>query len=126
VKQARFDHVGVFVYSPEAGTASYRMGAVPPLEVAEERRRRLMLAQRRIVDENRRKLTGTRADTLLIRAARPLRDRPTWEARLERQAPDVDGVTRVVGVPTGARPGDWAQVAITGGRGYDLYAAVTP
>ncbi len=126
VKQARFDHVGVFVYSPEAGTASYRMGAVPPLEVAEERRRRLMLAQRRIVDEKRRELTGTRADALLIRTARPLRGRPTWEARLERQAPDVDGVTRVVGVLTGARPGDWAQVAITGGRGYDLYAAVTP
>lgn len=124
VTQARFDHVGVFVYSPEEGTASYRMDAVPPPEVAAERRQRLMLAQRRIVDEKRRELVGTHADALLIRSSRPLRGRPTWEARLERQAPDVDGVTRVVGVPAHAKPGDWARVALTGGRSYDLYATV--
>jgi ribosomal protein S12 methylthiotransferase len=124
VTQARFDHVGVFVYSPEEGTASYRMDAVPPPEVAAERRQRLMLAQRRIVDEKRRELVGTHADALLIRPSRPLRGRPTWEARLERQAPDVDGVTRVVGAPAHAKPGDWARVTLTGGRSYDLYATV--
>jgi ribosomal protein S12 methylthiotransferase len=124
VTQVRFDHVGVFVYSPEEGTAAFQMGAVPPPEVAEERRRRLMLAQRQIVDEKRRELAGTHADALLIRPARPLRGRPTWEARLERQAPDVDGVTRVVGVSADAKPGDWARVTLTGGRSYDLYATV--
>jgi ribosomal protein S12 methylthiotransferase len=126
VAQARFDHLGVFVYSPEEGTVACRMGAVPPPEVAEERRERLMLAQRRIVDEKRRELAGTSADALLIRPARPLRGRPAWEARIERQAPDVDGVTRVVGVPADARPGDWARVTLTGGRSYDLYATAEP
>jgi hypothetical protein len=36
----------------------------------------------------------------------------------------VDGVTRVVGAPAHAKPGDWARVTLTGGRSYDLYATV--
>jgi len=122
LEEARFDHVGVFVYSPEEGTAACRLGDLPSPQAAEDRRRRLMLAQRRIVDRKRRERIGVTADALLIRPGRALRGRASWEARLERQAPDVDGVTRVVGVPAGSRPGDWARVTLTGGRNYDLHA----
>lgn len=124
MEQACFDHVGVFIYSPEEGTAADRLTDIPPLEVAEERRHRLMVAQRKIVAQKRRTLIGVTAEALLICPAAPLRGRPTWQARLARQAPEVDGVTRVSGVPTGVRAGDWVQVVVTGGRSYDLHAVV--
>ena len=122
MEQACFDHVGVFTYSPEEGTAADKLANIPPVEVAEERRHRLMVAQRKIVTQKRRALTGVTTEALLIRPAAPLRGRPTWQARLARQAPDVDGVTRVTGAAADARAGDWAQVVVTGGRSYDLYA----
>ena len=124
MEQACFDHVGVFPYSPEEGTAADRLTDIPPLEVAEDRRHRLMVAQRKIVARKRRALTGATAKALLSCPAAPLRGQPTWQARLARQAPEVDGVTRVTGVPAGMCAGDWVPVVITGGRSYDLYAAV--
>jgi len=108
VKRAKFDHLGVFVYSPEEETAAFEMENVPDPEVAEARRDRLMEAQRAIVDERARALSGSVDTALLLR-----RDRRTWIARLPRQAPDVDGETRVTGV---------SDVRVTGGQAYDLKA----
>jgi hypothetical protein len=46
-----------------------------------------------------------------------------WQARRAcAQAPEVDGETRVRGVPPSARVGDFVRVAITDGKGYDLEA----
>ncbi len=127
VAEARFDHVGVFAYSPEEGTAAAGLPGMPSPEVADERQRRLLRAQRRIVAENRRGLVGSEAEALLLRPAPPVGGRPAWEARLARQAPEVDGVTRVTGAPAVAVPGDWLRVVVAGGRGYDLRAeAVSP
>ncbi len=126
VEQARFDHLGVFAFSPEAGTAAHGLDGAPTAEVAEARRRRLMQMQRRIVDQKRLDLTGVSAEALLIRRLRPTRGQALWETRLQRQAPEVDGMTRVSGVPEGAQPGEWVQVTVTSGRAYDLAATVRP
>ena len=117
VKQAKFDHLGVFVYSPEEETAAFEMADVPELEVAESRRERLMAAQRAIVDERARALAGGTDTVLLLH-----RTRGAWIGRLARQAPEVDGETRVTGVPSDARPGTFVPVRVTGGNGYDLKA----
>lgn len=50
--------------------------------------------------------------------------RNRWIARAPWQAPDVDGVTRVSGLPAAARAGDFATVRITAVRAFDLGAEV--
>jgi ribosomal protein S12 methylthiotransferase len=122
VEEARFDHLGVFVFSPEEGTAAEKLPETPPAEVAAERRERLLRLQQQVVVARRRELAGTDATALLIRPEKPGRSDGAWIARLPRQAPDVDGITRVLGVPAGAHPGEFAPVRITGGRGCDLAA----
>ncbi len=117
VQRSRFDHLGVFVFSPEEGTAAFDMDNVPPLEVAERRRDELLRVQRDIVRKRLAKLRGAREKLLLLR-----RRGNIWKGRLPRQAPEVDGETVVAGVPDSAQPGDFVPVQITGFNGYDLKA----
>jgi len=118
LEESKFDHVGVFVFSPEEGTPAFGREA-PASDVAEARCRRLMALQKRIVRERVKTLTGSSDTALLLRR----KVSGEWLARLPRQAPEVDGETLVKDVPRSAKPGDFADVVITGGKGYDLEAA---
>jgi len=120
VREAAFDHLGVFVYSPEEGTPAVALPDRPPAEVAEERRRRLLLAQRAHVERKAAALVGTAATALL--ETPDAESRGVWVGRTERQAPEVDGVTRVSGAPANAQAGDFVPVVYTGGEEYDLLA----
>jgi ribosomal protein S12 methylthiotransferase len=117
VEEQRFERLGVFEYSPEEGTPAFGLEAPDP-EVVEERCRRLMAVQKKVVRERAKALAGTVERALLLRRGAS----GLWLARLPRQAPDVDGETRVKGVPADARAGDFVRVSITGGKGYDLEA----
>ncbi len=86
-----------------------------PGDVAEDRRRRLMLAQRRIVRERNKALVGKTLRVLVESAADGVA-----VARSEFQAPDVDGTVIVADPRRRLRPGSFADVEITGFRGYDL------
>ncbi len=121
VTAARFDHLGVFTYSAEEGTPAADLSA-PPAAVAIERRDRLLERQGQIVRAVRAGLVERKARALLLRPAG--RAAGVWFARMERQAPDVDGRTRVCGVSSGARAGDFVDVRYTGGRWCDLTAEV--
>ncbi|MFA7174412.1 MAG: 30S ribosomal protein S12 methylthiotransferase RimO [Kiritimatiellia bacterium] len=118
VKRSEFDHLGVFVYSPEEDTPAFEMEDLPDLEVAEERCERLMAVQAQIVEKKLRSLIGQEDELLLLRQEGEL-----WYGRLPRQAPDVDGETLVAGLPATARVGDRVRVRITGFDEYDLEAA---
>lgn len=118
VKEARFDDLGVFVFSPEEGTVAASLPDQVPLEVAEDRRDRLMRLQKRLVSRTNKERIGSKVKALLLRPLRGGR----WEARSEWQAPDVDGVTIVSGMGPRATPGAFANVRITGVRGYDSQA----
>jgi len=117
VEESKFDHLGVFAYSPEEGTPAFDLEAPDP-EIAEERCQRLMALQKKIVFERAKALTGMRDMALLLQHHASGK----WQARLPRQAPDVDGETWIKGVPGGAKVGDFIPVTITGGKGYDLSA----
>ena len=117
VEESKFDHLGVFGFSPEEGTPAFEREAPDP-EVVEARCQRLMALQKKIVRERARALKGSEDRALLLRRGAP----GVWMARLPRQAPDVDGETLVKGVPQSAKVGDFARVVITGGKGYDLEA----
>lgn len=127
VKQSRFDHLGVFVFSPEDGTLAAERNDIPPAEVAAARRDRLMRAQRRIVREQLRARIGDGETVLLERPLAPRKRNPPasgtrWIGRIAAQAPEVDGVTRIDGLPDDCRPGQFIRVRINGAYGYDLRA----
>ncbi len=121
VDSFRFDHLGVFAFSAEEGTRAARMQGLLPAKVREERRRRLMTAQRKVSAELNRSRVGERR-TLLIDSAGP---NGGWIARHEGQAPEVDGVTKLEA--TGERtlgPGQFCDAIIRAAGIYDLRARV--
>ena len=120
VEKVRFDHVGVFVYSPEAGTPAASLPNQVPPEVRRERWDRLMRLSERLAHEAARRMVCRR---LTVRVDGPAEEAGYWAARHAGQAPEVDSV---VLLPTGtAKQGDEVQVRIVAAKGYDTVATAT-
>ncbi len=117
VERIRFDHVGVFRYSNEAGTPAAGM----PDQVSErtkgKRQEELMLAQQQVVASKNHAMLGKVVEVLIDRPS----DEPgLWIGRTRTQAPDVDSVTFVhVNEVTS---GDFIDAQIIDTVGYDLIA----
>ena len=114
----QFDHLGAFAYSPEDGTKGALMKGRPSRVVAEERER--------VVMEDAEKLWKVRARRLLGRTFRALVVAP-GVARMESQAPDVDGVTyiRERGTGNGERlVGEFVNVRLTKVKGFDFVGEI--
>lgn len=121
----RFDHVGVFAYSPEEGTAAAALEGEPDDIVAERRRDLLMRQQAEAVRERLTRLQGAEETVLLEHPHLDEEDQatPWWAARSQAQAPEeLDGVTLVGQVPADAVPGAFVRVRNTGCADYDLQA----
>ena len=108
VESMAFDHLGAFAYSPEEGTSGAAMSGRPSRNAAEERLALLMAAQRKVWRKKARAMKG--------RVYKGLVTAP-GVARLESQAPEVDGVVFTDG---GAAAGEFVRIRIEGARGYDL------
>jgi ribosomal protein S12 methylthiotransferase len=123
VEKQRFDHVGVFCFSPEEGTAAANLPDQVPLVVAEERRGRLMQIQQQISAECNSAWLGRIVD-VLIEQENPANGE--FIGRCLRFAPDVDGEVRVRPGVNGATatPGTMVPVLITGASEYDLEGEV--
>lgn len=120
-RSEKFDHLGAFAFSPEEGTAAFARREEADDVVAENRRRKLMRQQSRLVRTRLGAMIGTTTRVLL--EAPPEEEGGAWEGRTEGQAPDdIDGVTYVAGVPDSAQPGDFVEVEIAGHGDYDLVA----
>jgi len=116
VRKVGFDHVGVFVYSPEAGTPAAALPDRVSRETARRRWDRVMQAAAEVAHERTRRCVG-RTLTVLV-------DGPDAEgnlvARHGGQAPEVDSAVRL---PAGtAETGEFFTVRVTGADGYDLLA----
>ena len=83
VKRMKFDHLGAFAFSPEEGTPAAEMTGRPEAKVARRRERQVMMAQRRIWSAKSKTFVGRELRALVVAPG---------VARLESQAPDVDGV----------------------------------
>lgn len=108
VKRMQFDHLGVFAYSPEEGTPAAKMPGRPPMKVAEARALKVMSAQKAIWGRKAKAMVGHVMSALVVAPG---------VARLESQAPDVDGVVRL---DCGGCVGEFSSVRIVGVSGYDL------
>jgi ribosomal protein S12 methylthiotransferase len=128
VREMRFDHVGVFRYSDEEGTAAYAYGEKVPQRLARRRHRELIALQSEIMAEKLAARVGTETEVLVDRAALANTAQKSAGApglahgRLASQAPEIDG--SVVLKPAGAAvsPGEFVRARITGVRGCDLEA----
>jgi ribosomal protein S12 methylthiotransferase len=119
IQEVGFDHLGVFTYSDEEGTASCELGDKLDQQVMSRRKDVLMKLQARISKRKNRQLLG-RTLPLLVEG-QSAETELLWEGRLESQAPRIDGVVYIndlEGPPP--QPGDFRSVEITEALDYDL------
>jgi len=119
VERIRFDHVGVFRYSNEPGTAAATMPDQVSERTKARRQEALMVAQQRIVAAKHGAMLGKVVEVLIDR---PTEETGLWIGRMATQAPDVDSVTFVHAEPGGVRAGDFVDAQIVDVVGYDVIA----
>jgi ribosomal protein S12 methylthiotransferase len=122
VEAARFDHLGVFSYSHEEGTAAFGLEDDVPAEVKDARRARILGRQQEIVGERLARQVGRTAQ-VLVEGAHPETEH-LLVGRLPTQAPDVDGAVLLNDGPEGVVPGTFARVELTEVAGYDLVGRI--
>ena len=123
VAEQRFDHVGVFTFSPEEGTAAADLANPVPAAIAQERKDRLMALQQPLAGERNAAWIGRIVDVLIEQ------ENPSSGAmigRCARFAPEVDGEVHVQPGLGGlcAAPGTMVPVRIIGADSYDLQGEV--
>ena len=116
VQEIQFDRVGVFIYSPEAGTPAEKLGDPIPGAVKQARLTELMQLQAEISYRKNQSLIGNMFD-LLVEGVDPSQN--VLVGRTWREAPEVDGLVIASGK---ALVGDMTRVKITGALEHDLYA----
>ena len=120
VKEARFDHVGVFTYSPEEGTSAYALGDPIPKRTKEARKRRILELQQKIARELNQEKVGQVIE-VLVEGAHEETDLIV-KGRHAGQAPDIDGnVLLVDGAP---QVNTIQMVRIVKAHAYDLIGEV--
>lgn len=91
VKEIKFDHLGVFIYSDGEDLPSHRLRGHVPARIAKRRHNRLMAAQKKISGKNMRKHLG-KTYKVLVESAH---EKGVYLGRTCFQAPEVDGVTMI-------------------------------
>jgi ribosomal protein S12 methylthiotransferase len=116
--EIRFEHLGVFVFSPEEGTPAYSLpGAVLP-EEAQDRKDHLMILAEEWAEALNLSRIGQRMEVLVDEADSK---QNTSIARTEGDAPEIDGTVVVHGL---LKPGRFQPVKVTASEGYDLLAQI--
>lgn len=120
LRAVRFDHVGVFTYSPQEGTPSAAMPGQVSERTKSRRRNELMELQQGISRTIQTALIGRELDVLIEASATQQGGGGIVSVgRSYRDAPEVDGVTIVRGE---FAPGRIVRARITAALPYDLIA----
>lgn len=126
VSDFAFDSLGVFPYSPEPGTEAAPLAAADTASVASERAAELAVVQEAASFGARARFRDTTLRVLVDREIEPEEtgfEGSTRAGRFYGQALEIDGEVHMNG---DARPGDFAQVRITGTDVFDLHGEVVP
>ncbi|MEW6184761.1 MAG: 30S ribosomal protein S12 methylthiotransferase RimO [Thermodesulfobacteriota bacterium] len=120
VSEVRFDHLGVFQYSPEEGTTAAALPDQIPKEISRSRLERLMEKQKGISYKKNQERVGT-VEPVLVSGTSPESDLLII-GHTRFQAPDVDGVVYI----TDGEPavGEIVRVKINEAHDYDLVGEV--
>jgi ribosomal protein S12 methylthiotransferase len=120
VDRAELDHIGVFPFSSEEGTASASLADQVPADLARQRADELMQLQREVSRRKLRRMLGRRLEVLV--------DGPSPESeyllagRHAGQAPEVDGNVILTDCAGGLPAGELVLARVTDSGDYDLVA----
>ena len=121
VETKRLDHVGVFVYSPEEGTAAAGFTDQIPEEVKADRYDDLMAVQAAISQEINQAAEGNSYEAIV--EAHDADDPSLAHGRTSREAPDIDGTVYIENA-AGIAVGEFVNIRILQGFCYDRMAEV--
>jgi ribosomal protein S12 methylthiotransferase len=134
LRQARFERVGIFLYSPEPKTPSEKMPGQLPEPVKQERRDRLMSIQREISEEMNQQWLGREIEVLVDEETRSPSPRPSplkggrvkgegflYLGRTYADAPEVDGQVFLKSTEP-LQTGRMVRARVTDTMEYDLVA----
>ncbi|MFP4521489.1 MAG: 30S ribosomal protein S12 methylthiotransferase RimO [Fibrobacterota bacterium] len=122
VKETKFERLGVFTYSPEAGTPAFDMAKRPGTKTAERRAAEIMEIQREISYEANKKNVGKKVKVLIDgESPDPWYD---YYGRTERDAPEVDGYVLLKNTKRKFKTGDLIEAPVTDCTEYDLVADI--
>lgn len=119
VVESEFDHCGVFAYSPEDGTPSANWDGQIPDDVKQERFMELVATQTEVAQELRAEYVG-RTVEVMVDGRRA--EEGIVEARMRRQAPEIDDVVYLEA--DGVKSGALVQARITKASDLDLYGCL--
>lgn len=120
IEEVRFDHLGVFLYSPEEGAPAFHLKEAVPRRLARQRARILKAIQAKIVKARLQALVGT-VQPVLVEGVSSESDF-LLSGRLASQAPEIDGQ---VYITAGAgRVGEIQRVRLTRALPYDLLGEI--
>lgn len=124
VQAVEFDRLGVFTYSDEEGTHGFELDGKVGAAVMRSRRTKLMREQARISKRKHKAMIGERRRAMLDGISEETE--LLLQARLESQAPEVDGHVLINELPDGYEPvpGDLLEIEIRAAHDYDLIARV--
>jgi ribosomal protein S12 methylthiotransferase len=120
MEEVRFDHLGVFLYCPEAGTPAAGWGPKVPRREARRRARILKATQAKIVKARLKALVGT-VQQVRVGGVSPESDY-LLTGRMMSQAPDIDGQVYIT-AGTG-QVGEMQAVRLTRALPYDLVGEI--
>jgi ribosomal protein S12 methylthiotransferase len=123
VRQAEFDNLGAFTYSPEPGSGSECLGDPTPPEEKERRRDCLLSLQQPIARRKLRALQGSTVEAIVEGPSEETEH--LLEGRLKSQAPEIDG-RLLINDTAGreVRAGEIVRVRIQKTFDYDLVGRV--
>ncbi|MDD5667908.1 MAG: 30S ribosomal protein S12 methylthiotransferase RimO [Actinomycetota bacterium] len=123
VAAVRFDWLGLFSYSHEEGTPAFSLREGVSTAVARKRCAEIAVLQEEIMLEKAGEMVGRRMQVLIegVSAEAP----GFWEARSQREAPEIDGVI-FVPCQEDIEAGTLRDVKITASEGIDLIGAIEP
>lgn len=120
VRDAEFDHLGVFTYSDEEGTGSFDLSGRVPARTKEARRKRLLALQGQLSLRRNRRRVGERVE-VLVEGTHPDSDL-LLRGRTAAQAPEVDGSVLIN--DGSAEPGSFVTCEVTEAHPYDLVGRI--
>jgi len=124
ISEAEFDHLGVFIFSPEEGTPAAGMEDQVPDEVKRERYEAVVEVQTAISLRKKGKMAGKRVEAV-VEGVDPETDMPC--ARAEFQAPEIDDLILIENLSreeAKGLKGKFVEVEITGLKGLDLLGRI--
>jgi ribosomal protein S12 methylthiotransferase len=120
VRETKFDHLGVFTYSREEGTAAAQIKSQISEKEKERYRDLIMNEQAAISHAINKCLMGSIQEVLIEEKS----DRPCYDfiGRCRRQAPEIDGVTYIKGAQL--KIGSIVKCEIIAADDYDLFGEI--